>query len=122
MSFLRSPSLRAACLALLVLAALVRPVLIIACEMHAVAFAHAADPHEHAHGGAGAEVDPGNLDGDDGHGAHEGQLLGSLGGAAAEVPTFELPAIAFASIALPEPSSSARSGPEPPAPFRPPIA
>jgi hypothetical protein len=101
---------------LLALAALVRPLLIVACDVHAVEHAHAAQPHDHA-----GEEDEGGLDGD-GHGPHDSLVQGSLAAAADAVAPFVLTTPRFDALVVPEappiPLAAHYAG----APFRPPIA
>jgi hypothetical protein len=109
------PNLRLLLFALLALATLVRPLLIAACDIHAVAHAHAAQPHHHA-----GEGDAGGADGD-GHGVHESLQQGSLAAVADAVAPFELPTLAFEAVALPDAPSASIAAHYAGAPFRPPI-
>lgn len=110
------PRLRLLLFALLALATLARPMLIAACDIHAVAHAHASQPHTHAGEGDEAGAD------EDGHGVHETVQQGSLAAMTDALLPLEVPALAFDEVALPE----ARPTPLPAqydgAPFRPPIA
>lgn len=120
MSASRVRTLQLLLLALLALGALLRPMLVVACDLHAATHAHAADPHDHSHDVADGGV-PGDGGDGDGHGSHDGQLLGSLAGAAAGGEQLQVIAPAFG----PEPLPPARGSPPPrgirTVPFRPPI-
>lgn len=110
------PRLRLLLFALLALATLVRPMLIAACEIHAVSHAHAAQPHVHA--GEGNEA---GADGE-GHGVHETLQQGSLAAAADAVMSFDVPMLVFGAVALPEERPLPLAAQYDGAPFRPPIA
>ena len=114
MSRSRSPALRATLLALLVLGTLIRPMLALACEIHAVAFAHAAQPHEHAHeaGSAGQDAD---------HGVHESLNLAALAAAADLQAPLVVPALGFRSQPMPRLAVVRLDAHYALAPFRPPI-
>ena len=114
MSLTRSPFLRASLLALLVLGTLVRPMLALACEIHAAAFAHAAQPHEHAHeaGAAGSE---------DAHGVHESLNLAGLSAPADMASPLTVPPLGFAAQPLPRTAAVPLAAHYALAPFRPPI-
>jgi hypothetical protein len=101
---------------LLALATLVRPLLIVACDVHAVAHAHAAQPHQHAGGD-----DAGGVDGDS-HGPHDSLLQGSLAAVADAVAPFELAMPRFGTLVVPEAAPVALAAHYAGAPFRPPIA
>lgn len=109
------PALRFGLFALLALATLLRPWLIVACDVHAVAHAHASQPHEHA-----GQGDDGGLDGDS-HGPHD-SVQGSLAAAADAVAPFELTLPRIAHPALPATPASPLAAHYAGAPFRPPIA
>ena len=108
------PALRVALFVLIVLGTVVRPLLIVGCEIHAASFAHAAQPHVHDHDGSGSVQD-------DGHGAHEALQLGSLSAAATPVITFDVPAIRLAAVPIPLPAATPLRTSPAAEPFRPPI-
>lgn len=112
----RLPALRFGLFALLALATLVRPWLIVACDVHAAAHAHAAQPHQHA-----GEGDTGSADGDS-HGPHDSTVQGSLAAAADTIVPFELTLPRIAPPALPALPSPPLAAHYAGAPFRPPIA
>jgi hypothetical protein len=111
----RGACLRVSLLGLLLLGLLVRPLLILGCEIHAVRFAHAAHLHEHAHTLPEGDAEP------DAHGEHDQLQSGALSSAAdLALPVTVPPALraraalhAFAAPALPHGCSGT--------PFRPPI-
>lgn len=114
MSPTRSPFLRASLLALLVLGTLVRPMLALACEIHAAAFAHAAQPHVHDHeaGTAGSE---------EGHGVHESLNLAGLAAPVDLASPMSVPPLGFAAQVLPSAPTVPLAAHYALAPFRPPI-
>jgi hypothetical protein len=115
MSMNRSPLLRATLLALLVLGMLVRPMLALACEIHAVAFAHASQPHAHEHE-AGAD------DAEAAHGVHESLNLSALAAAAELAAPLGVPELGFRAQAVPPAMPTPLDAHYALAPFRPPIA
>jgi hypothetical protein len=115
MSLNRSPFLRAGLLALLVLGTLVRPVLALACDIHALAFSHASQPHVHANEPAGAA-------GEAGHGVHESLNLAGLTAPADLASPLTVPPLGFAAQVLPPEAVVPLPAHYALAPFRPPIA
>ena len=79
-------------LTLLALGAVLRPMLLLSCDIHAVLHAHASNAHDHR-----GDVDPDNAPGT-GHGGHE---RAALGDAAIPVADYALPAVTLRSAALP---------------------
>ncbi|HET9484670.1 MAG TPA: hypothetical protein VFO79_11990 [Xanthomonadales bacterium] len=110
------PWLRAACLTLLVLGTVVRPLLVVGCEIHAASFAHAAQPHVHDHPQAAGE------ERNDGHGVHELMQLDAQAGLVDPMPALDVPALGFARVPLPLPAVVPVRAAHVAAPFRPPIA
>lgn len=107
-------ALRRALVLLLMCGALLRPMLTVACEQHALAFAHPAQPHAHTH----AEADEGESGS---HGDHQLAQF-SAGAGAAAMPhgvAFVLPRAATAP--LPQATVTGADQGLPGAPFRPPI-
>lgn len=109
------PVLRHLLVILLIVGSLARPLLSIACDVHAVMNAHASNPHDHA----------GDLDRtavpDDTHGEHEDPLTGDGISLPVAMLAFAVPPPLRAlprAHAPPASFASARAGP----PFRPPIA
>ena len=103
-------------LPMLVLGVLLRPVLIIACDIHAATHGHADAPHVHR------ADEPGPKGDGDGHGDHD-WLQGAT---AAEVPAhltlYVLPAAPASHLRPPVHDVASPSDPARVAPFRPPIA
>lgn len=115
MTMNRSPALRAMLLALLIVGALVRPMLALACEIHAVSFAHAAQPHVHEH-------EAGTIAAEGAHGVHESLNLSALAAATDMTAPLAVPALGFRSQAVPLFVPSPLAAHYALAPFRPPIA
>jgi hypothetical protein len=108
--------LRAACLTLLVFGIVVRPLLVLGCEIHAASFAHAAQPHVHDHPQAAGE------ERNDGHGVHELLQLDSQAGLVDPAPALDVPALVCDRAPLPIPDVVPVREAHVAAPFRPPIA
>jgi hypothetical protein len=115
MSMNRSPLLRATLLALLVLGTLVRPMLALACEIHAASFAHASQPHVHEHEAAPPESEGA-------HGVHESLNLSALAAAAELAAPLSVPQLGFRSQPMPRVVAASLAAHYALAPFRPPIA
>jgi hypothetical protein len=100
---------------LLIVGAAVRPVLIVACEIHAASFAHVTTPHDHGHD----EPEPGGTDEGDGHGAHDQGSVGEMAVLVSSLVIADAPDVTALT-----PSATAAPIPEHRAvtPFRPPIA
>ena len=111
----RHPVLRVSLLALLALGTLLRPMLALACELHAVAFAHAAQPHVHEH-------EAGPVDAEAAHGVHESLNLAGLAAPADLASPLTVPALGFATQPLPPLAAPPLPAHYALAPFRPPIA
>jgi hypothetical protein len=109
----------ALCLALLALCMVVRPALIANCELHAILYAHAAQPHAHYHAGDPHSDHSGS---DAAHGEHDAAQSVSFADIVCTVPALVLPAF----VRLPQPIPPARPHPIAEsrlgAPFRPPAA
>jgi hypothetical protein len=105
-----------ACLALLVLGTVVRPLLVVGCEIHAATFEHAAQPHVHDHPPAAGE------ERNDGHGVHELMQLDAQAGLVDPMPALDVPALVSARVPLPMPAVVPVRAARLAAPFRPPIA
>lgn len=112
------PLLRLGLFALLALASLVRPLLIVACDVHAASHAHLSQPHDHS----GDLDDTGGPPDGDAHGPHDSLTQGSLAAAADTVAAFELSMPRFEPLVLPDPPASCIAAHYAGAPFRPPIA
>jgi hypothetical protein len=122
----RAAALRLGLFALLLLGSLLRPMLILGCEIHAAAFAHAAQPHAHAHSGAHLDSDSAAAaDGaaqEQGHGDHQQLQLGAAAGAADVVAPFVIATPLRSAESIPRPAPSEPVAAPAGAPFRPPIA
>jgi hypothetical protein len=110
--------LRSGVFGLLLLAGILRPMLILACEIHAAAFAHAGQPHQHDHA-AGAHA--GDTADEDGHGEHQSSPLGAGAGAADVAAPLVLAWGARDPAAMPRMRVVAFAPRAAGAPFRPPI-
>lgn len=109
------PAWRIAFLLLLVAGSAVRPLLTIACDLHAAVNAHASNPHDHA-GDAFPDDAP-----DAAHGEHEYQFAGEGKVLPALTLMADVPALPGSLVPVfPRAAerADARAGP----PFRPPIA
>jgi hypothetical protein len=113
--------MRAALLLMLVLGALLRPMLLVACEQHAAVFAHAAQPHEHVHDDA-IDLEDGAGDEAAGrHGDHQQGQSGAAAGAADVPPSLALSMPPLARNLLPRAHAARLVERAVGAPFRPPI-
>jgi hypothetical protein len=111
-------ALRFGLFALLLLGSLLRPMLILACDIHATAFAHATQPHAHLHAAAAGDEAPS----EQGHGDHQQFQLGSAAGAADLVTPFAIEAAPRSIGAIPLKRQVELAACATGAPFRPPIA
>ena len=110
-------SLRLLLVVLLAVGTLVRPMLIVSCEIHAISHAHAAQPHMHGHD---LPDDAGSPDGD-GHGEHELLNHVAFAGVADTVAPLLIPEVAPVRQAMPGVAPMPRLVHHAGAPFRPPI-
>jgi hypothetical protein len=124
----RTAGLRLGLFALLLLGSLLRPMLILACDIHAAAFAHASQPHAHNHVGADApphatsEADANDAASAQGHGDHQQFQLGAAAGAADVVASFVIAPPPRRVDGIPRSTQSEPAAAPAGAPFRPPIA
>lgn len=103
-------------LLLVALGTVLRPVLILACDQHALAHAHGSQPHQHVH-------DAGDVADEEGtHGDHQQSQSSAPAGAADVPPRLAFVPACMAPSRLPDLISACPAPRAPGVPFRPPIA